>query len=78
MIKASRTAYWRWAAKALPGIQSNVMVVSASREKSGGIADTLSDRKYEYVTVEGERAVEIGDLKVDMANTGLRMNSVHK
>ena len=62
MIKAGGAGRGRGAMTALPGVEADVVVVTASGKKSSTVADTLRHLKAEDVTVEGERTIQVGDL----------------
>ena len=48
-----------------------MVVVAAGRDERGLLAVALHQPEAEHAAVEGERAVEIGDLEVDVADPGL-------
>ena len=56
---------WRWrrAAPALPGVETNMMVIAAGRDEGGLLTVALFQLEAEHAAVEGERAVEVGDLR---------------
>ena len=61
----------RWMATlALPGIESDVVVVAAGRDECGARAHALHQLEAEHIAIEAERAVEVGDLEVDMSDAG--------
>ena len=62
VIEAGGAERGRGAMTALPGVETDVVVVTASGKKSGAVANTLRDLKAEDVTIEGERAIQVGDL----------------
>ncbi len=62
------------AAERLPGVEADVVVVAAGGEEGGGVAHALRDVEAEDAVVEGERAVEVRDAKVDVAHAGLGMD----
>ena len=53
------------------------MVVTAGGEEGGGVADALRDLEAEDVAIEGECAIQVGDLEVDVAYSGLWMDGGH-
>lgn len=77
MIQAGRAMRWGRAVQAFPGVQGNVVVVSACRQKRCRIAHALRDRKSQYVAVKGKRAIQVGDLEMDVTDAGLWMNGGH-
>jgi len=60
------------AAAALPGVEPDVMVVAPGGEKGSLTSVALRDLEAEDAVVEGDRAVEIGDLEVDVPDPGRR------
>src|SRR5665213_916054 len=68
MIEAGRAPGRRLAPAAFPGVEPDVVVVAAGRDKGGLGAIALNELEAEDAAIKGERAVEIGDLEVDMAN----------
>jgi hypothetical protein len=56
-------------AQTFPGIQPNVMVVSARRDECGSIAKAKHQFEAKHTAVEVERAIQIGDLQVNMSHT---------
>ena len=74
VVEAGGAGRGRLAAEALPGVEADVVVVAAGGEEGGGVADALGDLEAEDAVVEGEGAVEVGDLEVDVADAGLRVD----
>jgi hypothetical protein len=66
----------RGAAEAFPCIQSDMMMVSPRRDKSGGIPVALCDFESEHFTIEVKCPVEIRNFQVDMSNRDLRIDRV--
>ena len=62
VIEAGGAGRGRGAMTALPGVEADVVVVTASGKKSSTVADTLRHLKAEDVTIEGERTIQVGDL----------------
>ena len=52
----------------LPGVQSEVMVVPPGRDEGRLVADPLRHVEAQDVAVEGEGAVDVGDLQVDVTD----------
>jgi hypothetical protein len=57
------------AAAAFPGVETNVVVIAASGEESRFRATAEHQLETEDTTIESERALEIGHLEMDVANT---------
>lgn len=74
MIEPGRAMRRRRAALSLPGVQGEVVVVAAGCEKCRLAAIALLQLEAENAGVESERPVEVGDLEVDMPDTGARMD----
>ena len=73
MVQAGRAGWWRLAARALPCVQADVMMITTGSHKRRLLAEALSDFKAEHVAVKGKRAFQIGHLQVNVANPDLRM-----
>jgi hypothetical protein len=71
VIEAGGAGCRRGAAMALPGVEADVVMVSTCGEEGSGIADALCDLKAEDVMIERERAIEVGDLEMDVTYSGL-------
>ena len=68
MVEAGRPARRRRAAARLPGVQADVVVVAAGRDEGGLVAEPAGELEAEHAVVERQRAVEVGDLEVDVAD----------
>lgn len=68
VIESGVSGCWRAAAEAFPGVEADVVVVSARGEKRGGGAEALHDFKAEDIAVETDRAFQIRHLEVDVAD----------
>jgi hypothetical protein len=44
------------------------MVVATGRDEGGFFAEALLQLEAEHIAVEGQRAVEVGDLEVDVTD----------
>jgi hypothetical protein len=58
------------AAFAFPGIQPDVVVVAARRDECRVGAVALHQLEAEHAAIEAQRALEIGDLEMNMAYSG--------
>ena len=56
----------RPAVGAFPGVETDVVMVSPCRQKRGLSSEPLGQLQPDDIPVEGERALEIGDLEMDM------------
>src|SRR5262249_39115920 len=70
VIEAGRARRRRMAALALPGVEPDVVVIAAGRDEGGVGAPALLQLEAEHVAEEAERALEIGDLEMNMPDTG--------
>src|SRR5204863_1351895 len=55
---------------ALPDVEADVVVIAAGREERCRPAVVLLHLEAEHVAVEGLRAVEVGNLEMDVADRG--------
>ena len=60
----------RMAAFALPGVEADVVVIAAGRDERRAGAHPLHQLEAEHAAIEAERAIEIGDLEMDMPDPG--------
>src|SRR5580704_16542573 len=67
MVKPGGARRRRRAAAALPGVEPDMVVVAAGRDE-GGAGPAGGQREAEHAAIEIERALEVGDLEVDMAD----------
>lgn len=74
MIQTGRPWSGRLAAKTLPGIKSDVMVVPTGGEKCGRVSKPLRDLQTQNAMIEIEGAIEVRDLKMDMPHSDLGMD----
>lgn len=58
----------RGAASALPGVESQVMVIATSGQECGLGSIALSELKPKDPLIKGKGAVNVGNFQVDMAN----------
>src|ERR1700709_2786256 len=66
-VKQPGGAGRRWmAALALPGVQPDVVVITARRNECRLVAVTLHDLEAEHAAIKSQRAVEIGDFEMNM------------
>ncbi len=73
MIEAGRAGRWRASAFAFPGVQSDVMVVAAGRQKCRLAPVSLREFEAEHVPVKRERPIKVGHLQMDMTDAHVRM-----
>ena len=74
VIEAGRAGGGWGPARAFPNIEADMMMVSAGGNESRLGSMALHKLKTENARVEGEGAVEIGDLQMDVADAGGGMN----
>lgn len=76
MVQSGRSRR-RWGTiGTLPGVQTDVMVVAASRDKRSLIAVSLSKFKAQYVAVKSQRPFQIGNLQMNVADADPGINCV--
>ena len=74
VVQAGRAGWRRRAAFALPGIQTDVVMIAARGEKGRLVAEPLLQLEPEHAAVEGERAVEVGHLQMHVADADVRVD----
>ena len=77
VVEAGGAGGGRGAAAAFPGVEADVVMVTAGGDERGLRAEALHEFEAEHVAVEGERAVEVGDLEVDVADADVRGECGH-
>src|SRR4029078_12390475 len=60
--------WWRLGRLALPGVEADMVVIAAGRNERGARTHALHHLKAEHAAVEPERAIEGGDLEMDMSD----------
>ena len=76
-VKQSRAAgRRRQAAFALPRVQADMMVVAARREECRLRSVTLGDLEAQHIAIEAERAIEVGDFEMHVADGYARIDGV--
>lgn len=68
MIQPGCASRRRISVFALPGVQTDVVVISASGEEGCGVAHALRDVEPEDAVIEGKRAIHVGHLQVNVAH----------
>ena len=74
VIEAGGARRRRRAAKALPGVQPDVVVVAAGGEERRARAVPLRQLEPEDVAVKPERPFEVGDLQMDVTDPDAGVN----
>src|SRR3954451_9491128 len=70
-MEKARGAARRWRpTAALPGIEADMVVVAAGRDERRLRRITLHQLETEHAAIEAERAIEIGDSEMNMADPG--------
>ena len=75
MIEAGRARWRRLAAVALPGVEPDVVVITASRDERCRVSHALHQLEAEDSTIEIQRALEIRHLQVHMTNARAGRNA---
>src|SRR6185312_11292825 len=68
--QSGRTGRRRMAAFAFPGVEPAVMVIAAGRNERRPGTHPLHHLESENAAIELQRAIEIGDLEMDMPDSG--------
>src|SRR5262245_8659699 len=76
VIKAGAAGRRGRTAAALPGVEADMVVVSASRYEGRLMAVALGQRESKHAAIECERAVEIRDLEVDVPDLDTGINGM--
>ena len=70
VVQASRAGGGWCPILALPGVEADVVVVATSGEK-GCALEVKEQVEAQVVAIKADRALQVGDLEVDMSDTGL-------
>jgi hypothetical protein len=60
----------------VPGIEPDVVMVAASGNERGTVTQPHDEIEAEYTLIERQRAIDIGDLQVNVADAGTRRRLV--
>jgi len=71
VIEAGGSGRGRGAGLAFPGVEADVVVVTAGGDEGGLVAVALGELEAEDVDVEVESAFEVGDFEVDVADASV-------
>src|SRR5258708_29764261 len=71
MVEPRRAGRRRRAAQALPGVQPDVMVISARRDEGRALAEALGQLEAEHAAIESQRPLDLRDLEVYVADANL-------
>ena len=74
MIETGGSRRWRGSAQAFPSIEPDVVMITAGRNECRLPSVTLGQLKTEHATIKAERAFEIRNPQVNMANPRGGMN----
>jgi hypothetical protein len=74
VVEAGAARGWRRPAGALPGVETDVVVVAAGREECRLTAEPLLQLEPEHIAVERERSVQVGNLEMHVADADLRID----
>jgi hypothetical protein len=55
----------------LPGVQADVVVIAARRQKRSAVAHALGDVEAEDIVIETDRPFKVGDLEMHVPDAGL-------
>jgi len=63
----------RWmAAFAFPGVKADMVVIAAGRNERSAGSHALHQLEAEHTAIEAERAIEVGDLEMNMPDASSR------
>ena len=68
MVQAGRPRRRRLAARALPCVEADVVMIAAGLQKRGLRTVALRDGETEHIAVERKRAIQVGHLQMDVAD----------
>jgi hypothetical protein len=74
MIQTRRARWRRRTARAFPGVQPDVVMITACRDERCLRAEPLPQFKTEHAAIKFQRAFEVGDFEMDMADADGRVN----
>jgi hypothetical protein len=74
VIESGSAASRRRTAATLPGIEPDVMVITARREECGAVPHLLHEIKAKCFAVKRDRTGQVCDFEVDVADTRLGMD----
>jgi hypothetical protein len=77
MVEARGTARWWRSTLALPGVEPDVVMVAPSGDERSLVANALRELEPEDAAVEGERAIQVGDLEMDVTDTDGGVDWLH-
>ena len=74
VVKSGRARRRRFPAEAFPGVESDVMMITAGGNERGLRAEALHELEAEYTTVERERPIQVGNLEMHVADADPGIN----
>ena len=78
MVEAGCAEWRRGAAFALPGIQTDMVVIAASGEKGRLVAEPPLQLKPEHAAIKSKCTVEVRYLQMNMANADTRIDRTRR
>src|SRR5438132_11438086 len=78
MIKAGRIAMRRRTAVTFPGVQSDMMMITTSREKRRLLPVALREFESQHITIECNCAFKVGNLQMHVADSHIGMDCFHQ
>ena len=61
---------------ALPGIEADVVMIAAGRDERGAVAQPHDQIEPEHALIERERAIDVRDLQMHVADAGAGRNAI--
>ena len=74
MKETGATGRWGRPGETFPGVEADVMMISASRDKGGASTPALRQLEPENAAIEFQRSFQVGDLEMDVTDSNLRIN----
>ena len=78
MIKSGGSLCRRRSSGTFPGIQGDVMVITARGEERGAVPQPLNNLEAEYAVIEVDCPRKIGNLQMDMADPRPRIHRLKR
>src|SRR4051794_36664802 len=73
MIQTGGARRRRRSTSTFPCVQSDMMMITAGGEECRLSSVTLCQFEAEHIAVEGQRAIQVGDLQMNVSNADLRV-----
>ena len=74
VIKPGGARGRRWTTPALPGVESDVVVIAAGAQERGLVTPSAHHVETQDAVIEGDRPLEVADLEMDVADAGTALD----